>query len=273
MKQFLQIVCLLILFSGISFAQGDLDLSDFNSVKALEDDMEPFLNAFQSGLSVLTWTSGDAPDVFGISIGAFAGFGSIEKNPAIGIPKDVFFPSTLGIQLGLGTAGFEAYARFAPEIDTDGASVDGFGIGLKYDISDLIPVSGFPSASAYVEYNTMNFGISGSTVYTDQTTNLSGTISNDIELGFSTINVGAVVGYDLVILGVYGKIGVEMGNSELSWTTGAVSNGIIVADTQKGDISNTNLRYAVGLSLLGIKAEIGGRGASTAIGLGYGISF
>ena len=38
-------------------------------------------------------------------------------------------------------------------------------------------------------------------------------------------------------------------------------------------LDSSNLRYATGLSLFGLKAEIGGRGGNIAYAVGYGISF
>lgn len=277
MRQFLITISVIFLSFGFSFSQlGDMDLTDFGSISDVKEEIEPFTDAFHSGLNVLTFTSGDAPSVFGISVSVFTGFSSIEKNPAIGLTEEGFTFSTLGIQAGFGTAGFEVFARYFPELETSGFNIDALGFGLKYDLSDMIPVTGFPSTSAYVEYNSQSFGVSDSrnvTVDDGVGGTINGTVNSGIDMSFSTINVGAIVGYDLLVLGVYGKIGVEIGNTELTWNQAVSAAGQVVEAENSGDIETTAMRYAVGVTLFGFRAEIGGRGSNTSAGIGYGISF
>jgi len=279
MRRFLTTIFIIFLSFGFSFSQlGDMDLSDFGSISDVKEEIEPFTDAFHSGLNVLTFTSGDAPSVFGISVSVFTGFSSIEKNPAIGLTEEGFTFSTLGIQAGLGTAGFEVYARYFPELETSGFNIDALGFGLKYDLSDMIPVTGFPSTSAYVEYNSQSFGVNDKRDVTiDDGTGtggtINGTVQSGIDMSFSTINIGAIVGYDLVVIGIYGKFGVEIGNTELTWNQAVAAAGQVVSAENSGDLETTAMRYAVGVTLFGFRAEIGGRGSNTSAGIGYGISF
>lgn len=276
MRKLLLVTIFVFLLSGSSFAQSDMNLTEFGSISSLKKQIEPFTDAFHSGLNVLTFTDASAPSVFGVSVSVFSGFSSIEKNPDIGLKDEGYIISTLGAQAGFGTAGFEIYLRYFPELETSGFKIDAIGFGLKCDLTDMIPVTGFPSTSAYVEYNSQNFSVNKNrSVSVDDGTgnNVNGTVKSGIDMGFSTINIGAIVGYDLVLLGVYGKLGVELGNTNISWNQAVVSNGVVVADGNSGDISSTAMRYAIGLTLFGFRAEFGGRGSNTSAGLGYGISF
>ena len=248
MRQFLTTILVIFMFFGLSFGQfGGLDFSDYSSIGDLEKEVEDLTNGFHSGMNVLTWTEASAPSVIGVSVNVFSGFGGIEKNAAIGLKDGSFVIGTAGIQAGLGTAGFEVFARFLPEMDLGDLKIGALGFGLKYDISDMIPAPGFPSTSLFVDYNSQDISI------------------NDIEMGLSSINIGTILGYDFIVIGVYGKLGVELGNTEITWDTPA---GEI-----SGDLESTGFRYALGLTLFGFRAEFGGRGASTSVGLGYGISF
>jgi len=272
MRKFITVVCIVFLSFGFAFSQlGDMDLTEFGSISAVKKQIEPFTDAFHSGLNVLTFTTADAPSILGINVSVFTGFSSIEKNSDIGLTEEGFTFSTLGVQAGFGTAGFEIYARYFPEFETEDYSIDALGFGLKYDLSDMIPVVGFPSTSLYAEYNTQKFGASTSKVITEN--NVSGTVKTGIDMSFSTINIGTIVGYDLIVLGIYGKLGVEIGNTTLTWNQGVESGGQIVANEIEGDIETTAMRYAVGVTVFGFRAEIGGRGSNTSAGIGYGISF
>ena len=131
-------------------------------------------------------------------------------------------------------------------MDLGDLNVSALGFGLKYDISDMIPAPGLPSTSLYVDYNTEDLKV------------------NHIDFKLSSINIGTVFGYDFIVIGIYGRLGVELGNSELSWST--------PAGDVKGDFSSTGFRYAVGLTAFGFRAEAGGRGSSTSVAVGYGIS-
>jgi Family of unknown function (DUF6588) len=277
MKHIFSAIMIVLLSFSFSFAQlGDMDLTDFGSISDVKKEIEPFTDAFHSGLNVLTFTSAEAPSVFGISLSVFTGFSSIEKNPDIGLTEEGFTFSTLGVQAGFGTAGFEIYARYFPEFKTSGFNIDALGFGLKYDLSDMIPVTGFPSTALYGEYNTQSFGVNDKrnvTVDNGVGGTISGTVQSGIDMSFSTINIGAIVGYDLIIIGIYGKLGVEIGNTNLPWNQAVATSGQVVKAEKSGDIETTAMRYAVGLTLFGFRAEIGGRGSNTSAGLGYGISF
>jgi hypothetical protein len=277
MRKFFTVIFIVFLASSVSFSQlGDMDLTDFGSISSVKKEIEPFTDAFHSGLNVLTFTSGDAPSVFGISVSVFAGFSSIEKNPAIGLTEEGFTFSTMGVQAGFGTAGFEIYARYFPELETSGFNIDALGFGLKYDLSDMIPVTGFPSASLYAEYNTQSFGVNDQrAVAVDNGAGgtINGTVKSGIDMNFSTINIGAIVGYDFLVIGIYGKVGVEIGNTELTWNQAVAAGGQVIAAENSGDLETTAMRYAVGVTVFGFRAEIGGRGSNTSAGIGYGISF
>lgn len=277
MKHFFTVIMIVLLTFGFSFAQlNHMNLTDFGSISDVKKEIEPFTDAFHSGLNVLTFTSAEAPSLFGISVSVFSGFSSIEKNPDIGLTEEGFTISTLGVQAGFGTAGFELYARYFPEFKTSGYNINALGFGLKYDISDMIPVPAFPSTALYAEYNSQTFGVNDKrdvTVDNGVGGTINGTVKSGIDMNFSTINIGAIVGYDLIVIGIYGKLGVEIGNTELTWNQAVASLGQVVKAEKSGDIETTAMRYAIGLTVFGFRAEIGGRGSNTSAGLGYGISF
>ena len=247
MRQFLIAICAIFITFGLSFGQfGGLDFSNYSSIADLEKEVEDLNNSFHSGMNVLTWTEASAPSVIGLSIGVYSGFGGVDKNANINLKDGGFVIGSAGIQAGFGTAGFEIFARYLPEMDLGDLKSSALGFGLKYDISDMIPAPGFPSTSLFVDYASQDISI------------------NDIEMGLSSINIGTIVGYDLIVIGVYGKLAVELGNTEVTWDT--------PAGEVKGDLDSTGFRYAVGVTLFGFRLEGGGRGSSYSVGLGYGIS-
>ena len=261
MRKFFTIVLITLFSFGVAFSQGEMDLTKYGSISTVKKDIEPFTDAFHSGLNVLTFTSADAPSLFGVSVSVFSGFSSLDKIPEVHQTEEGFLISTLGVQAGFGTAGFEVYARYFPEQELSNFKINSLGFGLKYDLSDMIPVVGFPSTSAYAEYNTQLFAASDSrNVVVDDGIGgtINGTVKSGIEMNFSTINLGVIVGYDLIVIGVYGKLGVEMGNTELTWNQAVASNGAVVTAKNTGDIESTAMRYAVGLTFFGFRAEIGG---------------
>ncbi|KAA3617402.1 MAG: hypothetical protein D8M58_02515 [Calditrichaeota bacterium] len=270
MYKFLHSLLILLLISGVSFAQVDLDLTEYSSVKDLESEFEDFNNGIHAGMSVLDWTDASGPSVFRFSAGVFFGVGSIEKNEAIGIDDDLYFPGGAGIQLGFGTAGFEAYGRFLPELEMSGANVKVLGFGLKYEITDLIPVPAFPATALFADYNTMTFGATETNSVTVQ--GVTGDVKTGINLDFSTINIGAMMSYDLVVARIYGKLGVELGSTDMTWNQAIVTNGVVVPNEITGTLDSTGFRFAAGLALFGFKVEVGGRGSNLAAGVGYGIS-
>ncbi len=270
MYNFLQSLLISLLFLGISFAQGDLDLTQFSSVNDLESEFEDFNNGIHAGMSALDWTDASGPSVFRFSVGIFLGLGSVSKNETIGLEDDAYIPAGAGLQVGFGSAGFEAYGRFLPEVEASGAKLNVLGFGIKYELTDLIPVPAFPATALFADYNTMSFGI---TEKNDVTVNgVTGEVSTGINLDFSTINIGTMMSYDFVVARIYGKLAVEMGSTEMSWNQAVLSNGIVVPMDQSGTLESTGFRYAVGLALFGFKAEVGGRGSNMFAGVGYGIS-
>ena len=259
-----------VLMSGFVFAQDNLNFTQFDS-KQLNKEIENFNNGMQAGLSVLDWTDATCPSIFRISAGIFLGFGSADKNPAIGLKDDIFFPASAGLQLGFGTAGFEAYARLLPKTDAFNYSLKGLGFGIKYEISDLIPAPGMPALALFADYNTLGFALNQSKIATVD--NFSGRVQTDISLDYSTINIGTIMSYDFVVLRVYGKLAVEIGSTDMKWNRAVLDNSDnVVADKTSGTFDGTGLRYAVGVVLFGVRAEVGGRGSSMFAGVGYGIS-
>lgn len=257
------------MFAGFSFGQDNLDFSLLTSGE-LEKEVEDLNNGMHAGMSVLDWTDASAPSLFRFSAGVFLGFGAADKNPTIGLKEDVFFPAGAGIQVGFGTAGFEAYARLLPKMETFDYSLNSLGFGLKYEISDMIPAPGLPAIALFADYNTMDFGLNNTNTVTLE--GVSGDVNTDIALAFSTINIGAIASYDLVVLRVYAKLAVELGSTDIDWNRAVVSGNSIVAEKTKLSLDSTGFRYAAGLVLFGLRAEIGGRGGNMFAGLGYGIS-
>ncbi len=268
MLRFLQSLIILFFLAGVSTAQGDLDLTQFSSASDLESEFENFNNGIYAGMSALDWTDASGPSVFRISAGVFMGFGSVEKNKNIGIPDDVYIPGGAGLQVGFGTAGFELYGRFMPEMELSDAKTKTLGFGFKYEITDMFPVPGFPSTALFVDYNSMEMGV-------NKNRDIDGTnqeVKSQIELKFSTINIGAMMSYDFLVARIYGKLAVEMGTTDLSWNSATVLAGNPIEETITGELESTGFRYAVGIAAFGFKAEVGGRGENLFAGIGYGIS-
>lgn len=268
MLRFLQSLLIICFISGISLAQGDLDLTQFESVNDLESEFEDFNNGILAGMSALDWTDASGPSVFRFSAGIFVGLGGIEKNKLIGIDDDLFTPGGIGLQLGFGTVGFEFYARFLPEFEVSDADLKTLGFGIKYELTNLIPIPAFPSTALFVDYNTMDLSVNDKR----EIPGVSSKINSEIELKFSTINIGAIMSYDFIVARIYGKLAVELGNTDMSWNSVTNAAGSPVEKTITGDLKSTSFRYAVGLVLFGVKVEVGGRGSNLFAGLGYGIS-
>lgn len=270
MSKYLITLLSLLLFSSFSFAQSDLDLTSFGSVKELEKEFEDFNNGIYAGMSALDWTDASGPSVFRISAMVFASVGSIPKNTALNISDDIYTPSGLGAQVGIGTMGFEAYVRMLPEVELDGVKYKSLGFGLKYDLTSLIPVPGFPATAIFVDHNTMDFGISKSKQVT--VSGQTGDINTGVDLGFVTNNVGLMMSYDLLLVRVFGKVAMEMGTTSTTWNQGVVSNGQVVEEKVSGEIDSNGFKISAGFTAMGIRAEVGTRGGNLFAGLGYGIS-
>ncbi len=273
MRKFL--LSLLVLLLGLAplSAQQDLDLTRYQDIDAFKGDFEDFNNSIYAGMNALTWTDASAPSVFRISAGVFLGLGQFSKNENLGLAEDGFAPSGLGVQVGFGTAGFEAYGRFFPESELFDASLKALGFGLKYELTDLIPVPAFPATAVFVEYNTQDFGVSKEQVVdVDNNGTNDGTVSTGINLGMSAVNFGALLSYDLIVARVYGKLAVETGTTTLDWNNAVLSNGQAVEEKKSGDIDSNGFRYALGLTAFGLRAEVGGRGSNLFVAVGYGIS-
>jgi hypothetical protein len=261
------------------FAQGDLDFTKYaDNLDTVEDEVQNLTDAVHAGMNVLDWTDGSCPSVFRFSVGVFAGFGSFDAQKEIGLDEKGITPSGMGIQGGFGTAGFEAYIRFFPEIEMSNVKYKSLGFGLKYELSDMIPIPTFPAVGIYCDYNTLNFGVNGKrdVMYEEvgQDPVKAGEIGAGVDMAFSTINIGLIVSKDLVALRIYGKLAYEIGKTNIDWKTSqALSDAEISAEQTKSDeFTNSGLRYGVGISLFGIKAEAGGRGSNLYVGVGYGIS-
>jgi len=264
----------LTLFTGPLFAQSDLDFTTFSDLDKLSEQMDGINNAAHASMNVLDWTDASGPTLFRISAGIFVGAGSFPANEAVGLTEDGYLPAGLGLQAGFGTMGFEAYARFFPETEVQGLSLQVLGFGLKYELSDLIPIPAFPALAVFADYNTMGFAINDSRdVYLDNGEK-AGTVDSGIDLKFSTVNIGAMISYDLLLVRVYGKIAYDMGTTDVSWVYATATQvGQVNASEQSGTLDSNGLRLAVGASIFGIKAEIGTRSGSTFAGLGYGLTF
>lgn len=277
MRNLITLLISIFLVSAV-FAQGDLDFTKYaTNLDAVEDEVQNLTDAVHAGMNVLDWTDGSCPSVFRFSVGVFAGFGSFDAHPEIGLDEKGMTPSGLGIQGGFGTAGFEAYIRFFPEIEMSDVKYKSLGFGLKYGLSDMIPIPMFPAVGIYCDYNTLNFGVNGKrdVMYEGGASPVkAGEIGAGVDMAFSTINIGLIVSKDLVALRIYGKLAYEIGKTEIDWKTSqAISATEISAEQTKSDeFTNSGLRYGVGISLFGIKAEAGGRGSNLYVGVGYGIS-
>jgi hypothetical protein len=77
-----------------------------------------------------------------------------------------------------------------------------------------------------------------------------------------------------LLFSVYGKLAYEIGTTDITWNSVSSSNvaaGYVTVE-QNEEFDNNGLRYGVGLTLFGVRAEVGGRGSNLFLGLGYGIS-
>ncbi|MCA0445707.1 MAG: hypothetical protein LCH54_05725 [Bacteroidetes bacterium] len=276
----LTLIGLAVLASTVAFGQA-LDISAFKSLTAPQKDgVQSLTDGLQGGLSSLEWTDGSGPTLFRISVGVYAGLGSYEEAKSVGIDKAGMIPSA-GLQVGLGTLGAEGYFRMLPSLTFGDASIGSMGFGLKYDLTDLIPVTGFPSTSAYVGYGTINAKFE--TTVKEVEDNSTGTtivipVNKKVsaEIKSSTFNLGVISSYDLVILRVFARAAFEAGNSDLDWAGfEPVKNGQSFSFGEwksNESFGNSGMRLGIGLSLIGIKAEIGVRNGLYA-GAGYGFSF
>ncbi len=279
MKRFLVLLAANIFLFSTAFAQSDMDLTKYSSLKAVDDQVQDITDAVHSGMNVLDWTDGSGPTLFRVSVDVFAGFGSFDALPEIGLKDSGIAPGALGVQGGFGTAGLEAYVRYFPELTVSDVDVSSIGFGLKYEISKIMPIPMLPSTSVYVDYNTLSFGVNatrkGSVPYSGNngTTNVSYEAKSGIDMAFSTINIGLIASYDLVLVRFYGKLAYEIGSTDIDWNyVTAVSETEYEIRKNSDEFTNSGLRYGVGMSLFGIKAEAGGRGSNLYFGVGYGIS-
>lgn len=280
--------------SSLLFAQGDLSLSQYAKLDgATKDGVQGFTDGIQGGLNALEWTDGSGADVFRIGLQIHSGFGIIPASPEIGLKDDVPMPS-FGGQVNLGTMGAEVYLRMFPEVEGDGFSYGNFGIGAKYDITDFIPVTGFPSTSVYASYTSYTFKVSGNQEVSGvETIDVGGTpydatyttsVDAEISLEGSSFNIGAISSYDLWIIRFFGRVALEMAGSDISWNgaepdatnvTGDPNSGFVIGTKSfegGSDFGNSGLRLGFGMSLLGLKGEVGYMNGSY-FGVGYGITF
>jgi hypothetical protein len=223
-------------------------------------------------MSALDWTDASAPTLFRFSAGVFTGFGSFDASEKIGLKDGGVALGNIGAQVGFGTAGFEAYARFFPETELSDVKLKTLGFGIKYELSSIVPVPLFPAFGIYADYNTLDFGLNGK-----RTGVLEGNIPYEtkagIDLSLTTINIGVIASKDFILFRIYGKLAYEIGKTDITWNSASGTGGIdYVVLEQNEEFDNNGLRYGVGLTLMGIRAEVGGRGSNLFLGLGYGIS-
>lgn len=262
-----------LLFVGQGFAQSDLDFTQFSSLMDVEDDVQNVTDGIHAGLSALDWTDASAPKLFRISAGVFTGFGSFDASEDIGLKDGGVALGNVGAQVGFGTAGLEAYARFFPETEFSDVKLKTLGFGLKYELSSIVPVPLFPALGVFADYNTLDFGVDGkrSGVTTDG--NIPYETRAGIEMSLTTINIGVIASKDFLLLRVYGKLAYEMGKTDITWNSASGTGGVdYVVVEENEEFDNNGLRYGVGITLMGIRAEVGGRGSNLFLGLGYGIS-
>ncbi len=274
MKHLMTLLALGILFYGSVFAQSDLDFSKYSNLDAVEDEVQNVTDGIHAGMSALDWTDGSAPSVLGLSVSVFTGFGSFKASEEIGLQDGGIALGNVGAQVGVGTAGIEVYARYFPETEFSDVKLKTLGFGLKYELSKLIPAPMFPAIGLYADYNTLDFGVN-----TRRTGTLEGGVEYStkagIDLSLSTINIGVIVSKSLIFVSFYGKLAFEMGNSDITWNSAVASGGVMQGYTilqQSQEFDNNGIRYGVGIKLMGIRAEVGGRGSNLYLGLGYGIS-
>ncbi len=265
MKKIILILFITLFCTGTAFSMDTLDFSDYDSINVIKPQVEDLNRSVYTGMNTLTWTSADAPTVFGFNVGLVSGFSSFKANPDIGIEKDGYLPTIAALQVGLGTAGFEAYGRVLPEMELGSdIKAQALGFGLKYNLSGLFDVPGLPDFALFGEYNTYDLKQNR-----DITTDY-GTINSGIDLKFKSTNFGVLISKSFAILGIYGKAGIQSGVTDMQWNR-ALSDG--TADMVTGDFSDSQFAYAVGLTFVGIKAEAGARGSNYSFGLGWGIGF
>jgi len=262
MKIVLSSLLIILVSSGFSVAQFSIHLDQFPNIETLEDEISPFTDAMHSGLGVLTFTAASSPSSLGFKIGIYSGFSSFDKIQSISMGSDLLRISNGGIQAGLGTSGFEFNLRYLPNLIFQDNAVNSTikmgasGFGIKYDLSDLVSITGIQSVSAYVEYNSLYFSKTDSTESTQ----------SYHKFDFSSVSFGTIVGYDFAIIRIFGKTGIEFGKTTINWNqwTGRRNSG---------EIGSTGFRYAIGLTFYGFQIEIGGRNSRFSLGAGYGISF
>jgi hypothetical protein len=275
MKILMTIIVALFFLSLPGFAQSDIDFTQFSSLKQVEDDVQNFTDGLHAGLSALDWTDGSAPSLFRISAGVFTGFGSFDAAEQIGLKDGGVTLGNIGAQVGFGTAGVEVYARYFPEIDVSDVKLKTLGFGLKYELTSLVPVPLFPALSVYGDYNTLDFGVNATRTGTvPDAPMVQYETKAGIDMSFSTINIGLIASKSFLLFSIYGKVAYELGSTDITWNSVTSSNvpaGYVTVE-ENAEFDNNGFRYGVGLTLMGIRAEVGGRGSNLFLGLGYGIS-
>lgn len=223
-------------FSKLS--QADLD--------KVASDLSGWLN---SGTGGLMYVSAKAPTTFGFRVGLFAVAAPFPEMPDV--ESSGYLPNNAGLLVSVGTLGFEATARFLP---VDQLNV--FGVGLKYELTKLIPLPpGIPvSLAAYADYN--KFSVKDA----------------DTELTTSNMSFGALASFDLFIK-VYGRLGYEIGGTTVNYVYKMSEDGYPGApDVPIGmDIDSNGIRAAAGLSLMMFDFEVGYRSNTyAAAGVSFG---
>lgn len=159
-----------------------------------------------------------APTVFGPSK---------TDNPVLvpGTDQNKFIVPVLHANIGL-FANFEAMLRFATKDLGDFGRVTIYGGGLKYELSDLIPIPMFP----------IDFGV--------QAAYHKFTLSNFLDSGTFSMNFQASGTLPLIPFDVYGGVGYDISSTTIKTTE-------LVTGTSLGDVTidgKTGLRMTVGAS-------------------------
>jgi len=188
---------------------------------------------FDAGLSAALIQIPDDAKSFGSTIPGLSGdvptfFGS--KNPQAGaiagIEQDYFMMPMLHVNLGL-FANLEATARFAKASITDVGDISLYGGGLKYELSDLIPIPMFP----------IDFGV--------QALYHKFTIGEFLNAGTFSMNLQASGSIPVLPLDIYGGVGFD--NSSMT-----IDPDKLVAGSNLDEITidgENSVRFNVGVSL------------------------
>lgn len=250
-KKLLTVLVLTVGLVSINVKAQDLSGLDLAAAEARLGALGDWM---ASGTGGLMYVSAKAPTTFGIRIGAFAvaaPFPEIE-----GVETTGYLPNNAGVLVSVGTLGFEATARLLP-ID----QLNVFAVGLKYDLTSLVPLPGLPiSLAAYGDFS--KFSVKPD----DQT-----------ELSVTNIGFGAIASFDF-LLNFYARAGFEKGSTSFSYLYDSAKDSNIPAGVPRFtqpislEPSTSGMRFAAGFTLLMFDFEYGYRTNSyVAAGVSFGI--